>query len=124
MNLKPHNPFSVNGSSPCKHRFSTLQDAGLPQSRGEIVLLASLIHFSKPTTSRILARIGSSVDVGRKHDIPELRRGREELNGNQRAFLIHLRRTDNIHLDALLRSWIFENELGALGQSLGKNECE
>ena len=35
--------------------------------------------------------------------------------------LVHLRRTDNIHFHALLRSWIFEDELSTLGNAFGKN---
>src|ERR1700676_504440 len=62
-----------------------------------------------------------SVCVGWKDDIPELGRGRQELDRNEGALLVHLRRTDNIHFHALLRSWIFEGELSALGNAFGKN---
>src|ERR1700687_2558217 len=65
--------------------------------------------------------IGSSVGVGWEDDIPELGRGRQELDGNERALLVHLRRANNIHFHALLRSWIFEGELSALGDAFGKN---
>jgi hypothetical protein len=63
-----------------------------------------------------------SVGLRGKDNIPEQRRRRKELDRNQRAFLIHLRRTDHIHFDLLLRSWIFECELRALGNSFAKND--
>src|SRR5712691_2885663 len=66
--------------------------------------------------------IGSSVDVRGEDDIPEQRRGGQELDRDERTFLIHLRRTDHGHLDALLRFWIFQSELGALGKAFGKND--
>src|SRR5260370_6982475 len=67
-------------------------------------------------------RLESSGDVGRKHDIPKQRRRRLELDRDERAFLIHLRRSNHAHLDALLRFGIFENELGALVKALGKDD--
>ena len=63
-----------------------------------------------------------SVDVRRENDIPELRRGGKELDGKQRSFLIHLRRTDHIYFDLLLRLRIFEGELRALRKAFGKND--
>jgi hypothetical protein len=64
----------------------------------------------------------ASIYVGWEDNVPEERGGRQELDGNERAFLIHLRRTDDVDLDALLRFWVFDNELGALGQAFGKND--
>src|SRR5260370_11702536 len=66
-------------------------------------------------------RLESSVDLRGENDIPELRGGRQELDRHERTFLIHLRRTDHVHLDFLLRLWILDNELGALRKALGTN---
>ena len=65
---------------------------------------------------------GVSVRVRRKHDIPEQRRGRKKLDWNERSFRIHLRRTNHVHFDLLLRSGIFQSELGALRNALAKND--
>jgi hypothetical protein len=63
-----------------------------------------------------------SVGVGWEEDVPELRGGSGEFDGNEGALGIHLRGTDNMSLDALLGFWIFDSELGARRQTLGKND--
>ena len=69
----------------------------------------------------IAALIQVSVDVWGEENIPEMRRVSQELDRNERAFLIHLGRTDDIHLYALLRFRILESELSALRKALMKN---
>src|ERR1700674_897614 len=64
----------------------------------------------------------ASVAIGGEDDVPEERGGRQELDGKERAFLIHLGRADNVDLDLLLGLRIFEDEFGALGQAFGKND--
>lgn len=54
-----------------------------------------------------------SVGVGWEEDVPELRGGSGELNGNEGALGIHLRRADNMGFDALLGFWVFDSELSA-----------
>src|SRR5258707_11300756 len=66
-------------------------------------------------------RLESSVDLRGENDIPELGGGGKKLDRHERTFLIHLRRTDHVHLDFLLGLWILDNELGALRKALGKN---
>jgi len=66
--------------------------------------------------------VGSSVAIGREDDVPEERGGRQELDGKEGAFLVQLRRTDDVDLDLLLGLRIFDDEFGALGQAFGKND--
>jgi hypothetical protein len=54
-----------------------------------------------------------SIRVGWEVDVPELRGGSGELNGNEGALGIHLRRADNVGFNALLGFWIFDSELSA-----------
>ncbi len=95
-------------------RISVPSDHSLHSQSGESV-------FEDASANRMSAPIGSSVGVGWENNIPELWRGRQELDGNERSLLVHLRRTYNIHFHALLCSWIFEGELSALGDAFGKN---
>src|SRR5260370_31485737 len=62
--------------------------------------------------------IRGSVGVRRKNDIPEQRRGRQELHGNERPVLIHLRRAYNVHLAFLLWFLFFYYLIRALRNSL------
>jgi hypothetical protein len=60
--------------------------------------------------------------VGGEEDVPELGGRSEELDGDEGAFLIELGGAHDVDLDAFLRFGIFENELGARGQALRKND--
>src|SRR5260370_42286924 len=63
--------------------------------------------FDPERPARVEGSLGSSVELRRKDNIPEQGRGGQELHRNERPFLIHLRRTDNMHLDARLRVLVF-----------------
>lgn len=60
--------------------------------------------------------------VGWKEDVPELREGGGEFDGNQRAFGIELGRTHDVRFDFFLGLGIFDGELGAVGQALGQDD--
>lgn len=68
------------------------------------------------------SRSDASIRVGRKVDIPELRRGRQELHGNERAFLVELGGAHHVDLDLLLGPGIFENEFRSRFQTLSKDD--
>jgi len=64
----------------------------------------------------------ASVDVRWKENVPKLGGRREEFDGHEGAFLVELGRADDVDFDLLLGLGIFEDELGALGKALGKND--
>jgi hypothetical protein len=73
------------------------------------------VHFESVTSD-------ASIHVGRKEDIPELGRGSEELDGNERAFLIELRGAHDVDFHFLLGFRIFEDEFCARGQTFGEDD--
>jgi len=58
----------------------------------------------------------------RKDDIPELERGRQELDRNKGAFGIELWRANDVRFDVLLRPGVFKDHLASGGEALRKND--
>jgi hypothetical protein len=71
----------------------------------------------RPSESRM-----ASVEGGGEENAPEVGGGRSELDGDERAFVDHLRRTHDAGFNLGLRFRIFNGQLGAFRETFVKNE--
>lgn len=57
-----------------------------------------------------------------EEDVPELRGGRDEFDGDEGAFGVHLGRTHDVSFDFFLCFGILDGKLGALRQAFRQND--